>query len=262
MPEVIIDGKTVTVKPETTILEASQKVGIWIPALCHSPAVSNQATCRLCMVEIDRGDGRKRMVTACNYPVRSNLTVSVNGKRAVKVRKGVMQLLLARCPESPELKEIALRMDVKDTPFPTVTESQRSCILCGLCVAVCEEVIGVSAIGFAGRGLKRVVAAPFRQASEDCIACGACAAVCPVGTIQVRIHKDTGEAEISPFKSRKKLRICNECGSRMVSEPVAVKAQDLVKMNWQEFREKAKLCPECRRKLAARSLAAVALKSN
>ena len=262
MPQVTIDGKTVKVKPETTILEASQKAGIWIPTLCHSPAISNQATCRLCLVEIDGEETGKQIVTACNYPVRDNIAVSVKSKRAVNARESVMQLLLARSPESPELQDLARRMGIKSTPFPTVTESQRSCILCGLCVAVCEEVIGASAIGFAGKGLKRVVASPFRLPSEDCIACGACAAVCPVGTIKVRIDKEAGEAEISPFKSRKKLRICNECGSRMVSEPVAVKAQDLVKMDWKELREKAKLCPECRRKLAARSLTAVALKSN
>ena len=262
MPLVTIDGKSVKVRPETTILEASQKVGIWIPTLCHNPAISNQATCRLCLVEIDGEDAGKQIVTACNYPVRDNLTVSVKCKRAVNARKSVMQLLLARSPESPELQELALRMGIKSTPFPTVTESQRSCILCGLCVAVCEEVIGASAIGFAGKGTKRVVASPFRQPSEDCIACGACAAVCPVGTIQVRIDKEAGEAEISPFKSRKKLLVCKECGQTMVSEPVAAKAQDLVKMDWPEFRKKAQMCPDCRRKLVARSLAAVALKSN
>ena len=126
----------------------------------------------------------------------------VDSEKAVRVRRGVMQLLLARSPESAELKELAARMGVTGTPYPTVTESQRNCVLCGLCVAACEEAIGASAIGFAGRGVERLVAAPFRAPSEACIACGACAAVCPVGTIQVRIHEDSGEAEISPFKSR------------------------------------------------------------
>ncbi|MFW5747441.1 MAG: 4Fe-4S dicluster domain-containing protein, partial [bacterium] len=177
--------------------------------------------------------------------------------RAVEARKGVMELLLARSPESGELKSIAARMGIRGTPYPKVTESQRSCILCGLCMKVCEEAIGASAIGFAGRGVDRVIATPFKLASEQCIVCGACAVVCPVGTIQVRLHPDTGEAEISPFKTRAKLLVCGECGKQMVSEPVAKKTSDLVSIDWDEFRERARLCPDCRRKRAAASLAVV-----
>jgi hypothetical protein len=75
-----------------------------------------------------------------------------------------------------------------------------------------------------------------------------------VGTIQVRIHADSGEAEISPFKSRSKLLICEECGVRMVSVPVAQAMSDRVKINWEEFRRLARLCPECRRKQAVKAL--------
>jgi bidirectional [NiFe] hydrogenase diaphorase subunit len=254
LPKVTIDDKQVSVPKETTIMQAAQKAGVWIPTLCYSPVLTNHGACRICMVEVDRGDGRKRLVTACNYPIRDDVTVSVESDRAVKARQGVMKLLLARSPESLELKQLAERMGVDGTPYPTVTESQRSCILCGLCATVCEEAIGVSAIDFAGRGVNRVIAAPFRQPSEDCIACGACAAVCPVGTIQVRIHEDTGEAEISPFKTRRKLLVCEECGTRMVTEPVAQQMFSRVDFDWKEFRSLARICPECRRKKAAGSL--------
>lgn len=255
MPTVTVDGVKVQVAEGATILDAARKAGAWIPVMCHSPAVSEQAACRLCLVELERGDGA-HMVTACNYPVRRDCAVRVNSEKAVRVRRGVMQLLLARSPESRELKDLAARMGVGGTPYPTVTESQRNCILCGLCVAACEEAIGASAIGFAGRGVERTVTTPFRAASEACIACGACAAVCPVGTIQVRIHADTGEAEISPFKSRSKLLICESCGTRMVSVPVAAQMIDRVKtkLDWEEFRRRARLCPECRRRLAAAAL--------
>jgi bidirectional [NiFe] hydrogenase diaphorase subunit len=255
VPTVTIEGKTVTVAQEATILEAAQKAHVWIPTLCYHPAIASQGICRICMVEIEGSNGAPgRLVTACNYPVRRDLKVSVSSERAVRVRNGVMQLLLSRSPESEELQELANRMGVRGTPYPKVTESQRNCILCGLCVSVCEEVIGASAIGFAGRGVERAVAAPFRQASETCIACGACAAICPVGTIQVRIHTDSGEAEISPFKSRSKLLICEECGVRMVSVPVAQAMRDRVKIDWDEFRRLARLCPECRRKHAVKAL--------
>ena len=250
---VVIDDKKVKVEKESTILSAAQKAGIWIPTLCYHPSVSHLASCRICMVELDRG-GWKQLVTACNYPVRGNIKVSVSSKNAVRARQGVMELLLARSPDSDELKDLAKRMGVTKTPYPKVTESQRNCILCGLCVLVCEEVIGQSAIGFTGRGVDRTVATPFRMASENCIGCGACAAVCPVGTIKLRIYKDTGEVEISPFKSRSKLLVCEECGTRMVSEPVTKKMFKLMKIDWKEFKKKARLCPKCRRVQYARSV--------
>jgi NADH dehydrogenase/NADH:ubiquinone oxidoreductase subunit G len=255
VPKVTIDGVQVSVPDGATILDAARKARVWIPSLCFSPALSEQATCRLCMVELERRDG-SQMVTACNYPVRRDLSVRVSSEKAMRVRRGVMQLLLARSPESQELRELAARMGVEGTPYPTVTESQRNCILCGLCVAACEEAIGASAIGFAGRGVERAVAAPFRAPSETCIACGACAAVCPVGTIQVRIHAETGEAEISPFKSRAKLAVCESCGTRMVSVPVAAQMLDKLKgkIDWEEFRKRSRLCPACRRKRAVSAL--------
>jgi len=248
VPTVTIDGHKVRIKKDATVLDAARRAGIWIPTLCYHPAVSCDASCRLCMVELDRGEW-KQLITACNYPVRKDIVVYTSSERAQQARRGVMELLLARAPESKELKALAERMGVKETRYPNVTESQRNCILCGLCVLVCEEMIGQSAIGFAGRGVDRTVAAPFRQASEDCIGCGACAAVCPVGTIKVRVHEDQHEVEISPFKSRAKLLLCRECGAPVISEQVLAK----VEIDCEEFRELLRLCPKCRRlQIAAR----------
>ena len=246
VPTVTIDGYKVEVEKDSTILDAAKKAGIWIPTLCYHPAVSSDGSCRLCMVELDRGEWRQ-LVTACNYPVRRDIVVYVSSERAKQARQGVMELLLARAPESQELRALAERMGVKQTPFPTVTESQRNCILCGLCVRVCEQIIGKAAIGFAGRGAERTVAAPFRQPSEDCIGCGACAAVCPVGTIKVRLHQDQQEVEISPFKSRVKLLVCQECGTPIVSTEVSEHVLSYSKVNWEEFRQRLRLCPKCRR---------------
>ena len=257
MPTVTIDDIRVQVEQGATILDAAAKAGVWIPTLCYHPAVSTQATCRLCMVELDRGNW-KQLVTACNYPVRQDLVVSVSSDSAIAARRGVMELLLARAPENEHLNALARRMGVEGTPYPTVTTSQRDCILCGLCTAVCEEVIGATAIGFSGRGTDRAVNPPFRQAPEDCIGCGACAVVCPVGTIQLRFHEDTGEIEVSPFKARAKMLTCAECGAPITSAAVAEQILQSGKIDWEKLRQLARLCPKCRRGRAAAVVAKAA----
>jgi len=176
----------------------------------------------------------------------------VNSERALARRQGVMQLLLARCPESQQLGDLAARMGVEGTPYPHVTEAQRDCILCGLCVQVCAENIGASAISLAGRGVERAVAAPFRMPSDDCIGCGACAAVCPVGTIIVRMHQD--EVEISPFKSRAALKRCAVCGKPVVSELVKRALSERGGPTVTAMLAGEDLCPRCKREKLAREL--------
>ena len=257
MPTVTIDSYPVEVEAGATILDAANKAGIWIPTLCYHPAVSHPAICRLCMVELDRGTW-KQLVTACNYPVRRDIVVSVSSEAAAGARRGVMELLLARAPESKPLQALARRIGVEKTPYPAVSKTQRDCILCGLCTAVCEEVIGRAAIGFSGRGQTRAVSAPFRQPAENCIGCGACAAVCPVGTIQLRFHEKEGEIEISPFKTRAKMLACKQCGARVASVPVVEEALRKAKIDWKKFKEITQLCAKCRRKAAASQLTDVA----
>ena len=140
MPTLSIDGTTCEARLDETILTVASRNGVWIPTLCYHPALEPYASCRLCMVEIDCG-GWWQMVTSCNYPVRGDLVVRVNSERAVRARRGVMELLLARCPESAELWALAARMGVQATCYPNVTEAQRNCILCGLCAATTKEEI-------------------------------------------------------------------------------------------------------------------------
>jgi len=252
MPTVDIDGRKLEARKGETILEVARRAGVWIPTLCYHPALASYASCRICVVEIDRG-GWWQVVTSCNYPVRRDLTVRVESERARRVRRGVMELLLARSPESPELRTLARRMGVEGTRYPTVTESQRNCILCGLCARVCEELIGASAISLVGRGAEKAVASPFRMASEDCIGCGACAAVCPVGTIVIRTHQD--EVEVSPFKTRVKLVRCADCGEQVASKLVLDALARAGGPTVKEMLDQDGLCPTCRRKRLAEELA-------
>jgi len=253
MPTVTIDGKPFEAQIDETILQVARRGGIWIPTLCYHEALEPYASCRLCVVEIDRGRWWQ-VVTACNYPIRGDLTVRVNSQRAIRNRQGVMQLLLARSPESPELRRLAARMGVVATPYPKVTEAERNCILCGLCVRVCEEKIGASAISLVGRGVERAVAAPFRMPSEDCVGCGACAAVCPVGTIVVRTGPE--EVEISPFKTRVKLAQCRFCGRPLATEVVRQVLARRGGPTLAELLDRHPLCPQCKRNHVAKALTA------
>jgi bidirectional [NiFe] hydrogenase diaphorase subunit len=248
MPTVTIDNKVCEAALGETILEVARRNGVWIPTLCYHPAMEPYASCRLCMVEIDRG-GWWQMVTACNYPVRRDLAVRVESDRAVRARQGVMSLLLARAPESAELRELAGRMGVCESEFPTVTVAEGNCILCGLCVRVCEEQIGTAAIALSGRGVERKVSAPFDEPSADCILCGACAAVCPVGTIRWEIRG--GEVQLAPFGNNAPALRCSECGAVLAAEAAR---QALIRRGTAAVRETMEnnvLCSQCKRKLLA-----------
>ena len=180
-----VDDKNVMVSAGQTIFEALQRTpGIGeIPALCYNPAVRPYGACRLCTVEVSEDGGKSfRFVAACLYPAKEGQIVKTNTEKIRMLRKGIIEFLLARCPGVKVIQELAKEYGVAKPRFAL---GKNDCILCGLCVRACQEIIGKSAISLVNRGIYKEVAAPFYayELGAECIGCGDCSYVCPTGAI-------------------------------------------------------------------------------
>ncbi len=194
-----INGVKVAVEEGSTILEAARFLGFPIPTLCHMDGLTPYGACRLCVVEIGVGP-RSKLVSSCTYPVEEGMVVRTASNRVVKARKMVIELLLATCPQSKVIQDLASSLEVKQQRF---RQEHEDCILCGLCVRVCKEQMMAQAIGFRGRGEKRSLGTPFDAKSEVCRLCGGCIYVCPACQLRCTYtEKDSaicgGCANISP----------------------------------------------------------------
>lgn len=178
-----IDGIEVEAEKDAPILEAINRLGIQVPQLCSMEGLEPYGACRMCMVEATKG-GRTRLVTSCNFGAEEGLEVETQTERVHHHRQVLAELLLAKSPDVPMVQDLAASLGVKRSRFKTAVETSQ-CIQCGLCVRVCDEVVGASALSFAGRGDTREVGTPFHADPEACIACGACTYVCPTGAIQM-----------------------------------------------------------------------------
>jgi heterodisulfide reductase subunit A len=179
--ELTINGQKGKFSEGKTLLECIQEMGLKVPTLCYHKALSPYGACRLCLVEITQGT-RTTIQTSCTYPALDGLVVETHSERVVKNRKIIIELLLARCPDSDEIKKLAKELGVEKTRIKPKNED---CVLCGLCVRMCEERMGRGAISFAGRGSERKVVSPFGDPTEVCQTCGACDFICPTGKIGV-----------------------------------------------------------------------------
>lgn len=187
-----LNDQQVKARPDWTILEAARHYGVDIPTLCFHPAVSASGACRLCMVELKDGDWSK-LVASCLYPVDQGLAVYTETPRIQNVRRWILEMLLASTPASPEVAALAARYGVSSTRF-TVHDPEETCVVCGLCTRVCEEVVGLSAIATVDRGVHKKVGAPFSRPTDICVACGSCVTICPTTAMQARFDSVRGES--------------------------------------------------------------------
>ena len=184
MVNLTIDGRKVEVEEGTTVLKAAGKLGIKIPTLCYFEALTPQGACRLCVVEIV-GGARRGLSASCAYVVEEGLEVRTDSKRVIEARKLVIELLLLRCPDVPKIRELAEEIGIDRARYERFKPEEEKCILCGLCVRVCQELMKVGAINFVNRGSSRKVSPPFDEYSSVCVTCGACEVVCPTGAINL-----------------------------------------------------------------------------
>jgi len=181
----VMDGKEYEADEAKTVLEVARANGIEIPTLCYHKSLTPYGACRLCLVEIFWGQ-KSRLYTACTYPAWEGMVVKTASEKVMRARRLILELLLAEAPASPEIQELAERFGVTGTRFRGQRKGEDNrCILCGLCVRICQDVLGVSAIGFKGRGDGREIATPFGKFSEVCATCGSCATVCPTRAIEI-----------------------------------------------------------------------------
>ncbi len=252
--QMTINGRKVTANDGDTVLAVAERAGIHIPTLCDHKAVEPFGACRLCMVEVTKPswDGWKGMMTACLYPAAPDLIVETNSKRVLHARRDILDLLLARCPESDLIQDLAAQHGVMQTSF-VARDNPDLCILCGLCVRVCETAM-TSAIATVSRGHERKIGTPWGGPPVDCIGCTSCAQVCPTG--HITFEEDNGVRKI--WQRDFEMVRCKSCDTPMMT--VDERKHLIAKGNLDQsyFEE----CGSCKRQKAAEVFADVTLKTH
>ncbi len=214
------NNRKIEAKPGEMLLAALQRAGIQVPTLCHMEGLFPSGACRMCVVEVD---GQRSLVPSCAFPVAEGMKVQTHSPRAVRARKTIIELLLADHPDdclycvrnrNCKLQSLAEELGVRqrrfsgaksqyelDTSSPSIERDPSKCILCGKCVRVCEEIQGVAAIDFVGRGCQARIGTAFDQGMNvsNCINCGQCITACPTGALREQSHaKQVLDALVDP----------------------------------------------------------------
>ena len=234
-----IDGRKLKGEKGQTILQVAKENGIYIPTLCHHEAVESYGACRLCIVEISKG-GRSKIVTSCLYPIEEGLKVKTNSPRVLKNRKMLLELLLAKCHKNQVIQELASQMGIEKPLIKQEYLEDEDCIVCGLCVRACEEIVGVSAISLVNRGITKCPAPPFLEAASACIGCGSCYYICPTGAIKMEDRE--GVRRIHNWKVEFKLKKCKVCGNYWAPEAQL----KYIREKWNLPEDFFDICPNCK----------------
>lgn len=209
MVTIEVNGRNMTAEPGEMILEVLRRNGIEVPTLCHIEQLVPSGACRMCVVEVE---GQANLVPSCAFPVANGMKIKTHSNRAIRARKTIVELLLADHPDdcnycarnnNCQLQTLASQLGVNlhrygtfkenlhlDKSSASIIRDPAKCILCGRCVRVCEEIQGVSAIDFIGRGSTTQVGTAYNQGLNisSCINCGQCVMVCPTAALTEQSH--------------------------------------------------------------------------
>ncbi len=182
MSEIIlqIDGKEVKATEGMTVLDAAQSVGISIPTLCHHEKLEPFGGCRICIVEVEV-NGWSKLVVSCVYPVENGIIVRTRSEKVDRIRKSIIELLMAHAPDAPALQALAAEYGADKDRYP---KDPSFCIHCGLCVRYCAEVKQKHAIGFVDRGIRKEISFVPEIAAKECHDCKECFPLCPTSYLQ------------------------------------------------------------------------------
>jgi formate dehydrogenase (NADP+) alpha subunit len=226
---VTINGREVQAEPGQTILDVARSIGVDIPTLCHDPRLEPYGACRLCLVEVE---GARGPMPACATKINDGMKVQTHTEKVQKLRRFVIQLLLSNhpldCPVCEaagdcRLQDYAYELDVATLPWgwhpldfptrddhPNVARNPNRCILCGRCVRICRDVMGIGCWGFRNRGYLTIIDTPYNMPLEDvgCISCGQCVSACPVGALNMKRSRFAARH----WQTDKTVTTCAYCG--------------------------------------------------
>jgi len=229
MIKLTIDGKQIEVKEGTTVLEAAEQAGVYVPTLCHHPQLTPYGGCRLCMVDVE---GARTLQPSCTLPASEGMVVNTKSQKVLDARKFVLTLIFSErnhfcmyCQVSDGDCELQNRaydegmthwdLQPNWTPYevdashPFIVLDNNRCILCRRCVRACDELVGNSTLGFEGRGAKSFLVADYGipPGESTCVSCGTCVQICPTGALIDRQSAYQGkETDVDHHIS-----VCTEC---------------------------------------------------
>ncbi|MDF2626703.1 MAG: dehydrogenase [Symbiobacteriaceae bacterium] len=248
--EILLNGTRVAVQPGQTIMQAADSAGVHVPRLCNYPQLKPSGACRLCVVQVK---GARGLVAACTTPVAEGMEIETDSPTVADARRDVLDLLVSNHPldcfhceacGDCALQDYAYQYGIKEGSYdgarrqvevddrnPFFRIDYEKCVLCGICVRMCDEVMGYGAIDFAGRGFTTLVSTPYGVSLDDsaCVFCGNCVQGCPVGALVPKSQVGAARA----WEMKKVRSVCPYCGVGCAID-VHVKGNRIIKIEGAE----------------------------